>query len=171
MLNSTVSPSHAQTSPVDRGSVLIGGDASFTSVGIDNGASDGRVSQLSVNPNGQYLIRPGLAVGGDVLFTYVSDDGSNTTRYGVGPAVTYFFGRGERSYYPFVSGSFGVTHARDDNLDEDRTQTSYRGAGGLLVMLSRSVGVSGELFYQHIDNAQLQTNTFGIAFGISAFVF
>lgn len=81
------------------------------------------------------------------------------------------FGQGEHSFYPFVSGSLGITRLRDDNLDEDRTQASYRGAGGILVMLSRSVGITGELFYQRTDNDQLQTNTFGFAFGISAFLY
>jgi len=164
---------HAQTYAVDQGSLLIGGRGSFTSVATDNdGASESdRVNQLFVNPSGQYFITPGLAVGGDVLFSYASDDGSNITRYGIGPSVTYFFGRDERSYYPFVSGSVGVTRFNSGGLDEGRTQTRYRSSGGVLVMLSRSVGVTGELFYQHIDNDQLQTNAFGLAFGISAFLF
>ena len=38
-------------------------------------------------------------------------------------------------------------------------------------MLNQSVGVTGELFYQRTDNEQLQTNAFGLAFGISAFLF
>jgi hypothetical protein len=37
-------------------------------------------------------------------------------------------------------------------------------------MLSQSVGVTGELFYQRTDTERLQTSTFGLAFGISAFL-
>jgi len=173
LMSTPLITAHAQTYSVDQGSVLIGGRANVTSVETDtDGASDSdRVNQLLVNPTGQYFVTPGLAVGGDVLFSYASSDGTNVTRYGIGPAVTYFFGRGERRYYPFVSGSFGVTHARDDTLNEGRTQTRYRGSGGVLVMLSRNVGITGELFYQRIDNDQLQTNAFGLAFGFSAFLF
>ena len=110
-------------------------------------------------------------MGGDVLYSYASNDGSTVTQYGIGPAVTYFFGREERSYYPFVSGSVGVTRFNRGGLDEGRTQTRYRGSGGILVMLNQRVGVTGELFYQRTDNEQLQTDAFGLAFGISAFLF
>jgi len=173
LLGAPFNTAHGQTHAVDRGSVLIGGRVSFTSVATENdGASErNRLNQLVVNPSGQYFITPGLAVGGDVLYSYASNDGSTVTQYGIGPAVTYFFGREERSYYPFVSGSVGVTRFNRGGLDEGRTQTRYRGSGGILVMLNQRVGVTGELFYQRTDNEQLQTNAFGLAFGISAFLF
>jgi len=172
LLGTPLYTAHAQTYAVDQGSVLIGGRASFTSVATDrNGASyNDRINQLVLNPTGQYVIIPGLAVGGDVLFSYASDDGSAITQYGMGPTVTYFFGRGARSYYPFISGSVGVTHLNRGDRDEGQTQTRYRGSGGVLVMLSQSVGVTGELFYQRTDTERLQRSTFGLAFGISAFL-
>ena len=51
---------------------------------------------------------PGLAAGGEVLFWYQSLPGATSTRYGIGPKVTNFFGRGERSVYPFAWGSVGL---------------------------------------------------------------
>lgn len=173
LFSTSLSVSYAQNSPVDQGSVLVGGDASLTSTAADSdAASDDRTTQFVLNPTSQYFIIPGVAVGGDVLFGYASDGNASVTRYGIGPAATYFFGRGdERSIYPFLSGSVGVIRVRDNNLDTSGTQTSYRGAGGVLFMLTRSVGITGELFVQRTDGNQLQTNTFGLAFGVSAFVF
>lgn len=172
LFSTPLSASHAQNSPVDQGSVLIGGNASLTSTAIDSDVTtDGRTTQFILNPTSQYLIIPGVAVGGDVLFGYASDDNASVTRYGIGPAVTYFFGRGERSIYPFLSGSVGIIRARGANLDASRTQTSYRGAGGVLLKLTRSVGITGEFFVQQTDDGRLRTSTFGLAFGVSAFVF
>lgn len=159
---------HAQTYALDQSSLLLGGNASLTSTGT--GDSD-RTSSFVLNPSAQYFIAPGLAVGGDVLLEYTSSDDFSTTRYGIGPTASYFFGSGERSYYPFLSGSVRAVHTNFDGPSDGATVMTYRGSGGILIMLSRSIGVTGELFYQMQDREEFEVNTFGLAFGISAFVF
>ena len=57
------------------------------------------------------------------------------------------------------------------NGDDSDTQTGYRAAAGALYLLARHVGLTGELFYEAQGFEDLDVNTFGLAFGITAFVF
>jgi hypothetical protein len=162
---------HAQTSAIDRGSVLLDGDASFTSntAGVNN---DDRMTLLTVRPAVQYLILPGFAIGGVVSLAHSSLNGLSSTAFGVGPAVTYFFGKGERNFYPFVSGHLNLDRVIYSGDQDARNVFSYRGAGGVLLMLSRSVGLTGELFYRGQNSrGNSNSNSFGLAFGVSAFIF
>jgi hypothetical protein len=158
---------HAQTHAVDEGSFLLGGDASLTRTSVERPGDGDRSTAFNFNlhPVVQYFITPGLAVGGDVSFAYASSEGGSTNYgVGIGPSAAYFFGRGERNYYPFLSGSINASHYGG-------TALTYRGAGGMLIMLSESVGLTGELFYLAQDVNERDVSRFGLAFGISAFVF
>lgn len=161
---------YAQTSAIDRGSLLLDGDASFTSntAGVNN---EDRMTLLAVRPAVQYLILPGFAIGGVVSLAHSSLEGLSSTTFGVGPAATYFFGKGDRSFFPFVSGHVNLDR-RISNFSDSRNFFSYRGSGGVLLMLSRSVGLTGELFYRAQNSrGNSNSNSFGLAFGVSAFVF
>ncbi len=69
---------NAQSSPVDEGSVLVGGNANLATTSVDSDASsDDGTTQFALNPTGQYLIVPGVAVGGNMLFGYASNDDFN----------------------------------------------------------------------------------------------
>lgn len=161
---------HAQTSVLDHGSINIAGDAAFTSSGSGDGD---RTTQLIIRPSAQYFIIPGFAVGGNVIVTHFSRDHNSSTTIGAGPSAAYYFGRGERNVYPFISGSFTVlrTSFENDFTNQSASATGYRGSGGVLFMLSQSVGITGELFYQGQNSDDFNTNTYGLAFGVSAFVF
>lgn len=164
---------HAQTSMLDRGSINIAGDAAFTSSGSPSSGSDDRYTKLIISPTAHYFVLPGLAVGGDVVVGYASAKNSSATNFGAGPSVAYYFGRGERTVYPFISASLTLlrTISKNSVSDQSRSATAYRGSGGALLMLSRSVGITGELFYQGRNSEGNEWNTYGLAFGVSAFVF
>lgn len=164
---------HAQTSALDRGSINIAGDAAFTSSGSASNGDDDRTTQLIIRPTAQYFVIPGLALGGEVVVAHTSRDNNSSTSIGAGPSVAYYFGRGERTVHPFVSASLTVlrTSFENDFTDQSTSATAYRGSGGILLMLSRSVGITGELFYQGQNSEDFDRNTYGLAFGVSAFVF
>jgi len=179
----------AQTYPVDRGSWIVGGSASFTSQGGDDAD---RTTSVMLNPSAQFFVLPGLAVGGTLSFSYTSDDLFSTTGLGIGSAVSYYFGRGERTVYPFVSASLSIRDfsfkADGDqvgsNIDVSITGTTFDLSGGVALMVAKNVGLTGEIFYlqqnlRETDNGGSETligtdldiDRFGLRFGIAAFVF
>jgi len=166
-----------QSYPGDRGSFLIGGAASLTSstiTWVDMGGeehSDER-TRLLVAPSLQYFLVPGLAFGGQLSMGWYS--GGEWYLAG-GPALTYFFFRGERSWNLYLSGSLEIGKTWNSEMEADPTSTSYRGAGGTLFMVSSGVGIHTEVFYefQKLDNSfiDIKSNEYGLSVGISVFVF
>ena len=159
------------TYALDRGSLIIGGEASFTSSGIDG--DDDRTTTLMVNPAVQYFVRPRLALGGELNLARYSVGDQSVTLFGVGPRITYFFGGPDTRLHPLLSGSVSWVRSSYGD-DQSDSQAGYRAAAGALYRLTRSVGITGELFYQgEIENSDedLGLNTFGLQFGIAAFVF
>ena len=178
-----------QSYPVDRGSLLIGGGASLTSskTTYPQGAGGGRSSQkssyFSVRPSVQYFVVPGLALGGDVAIRRWN---GGRWSLGGGPALTYFFLKGERPWNLYLSGSFHIGKTWEPNERyEDPKFHSYRGALGTVFMVSKGVGIHTEAFYSvHEENegwvepvdgpgweSKTEQNSYGLSVGISVFVF
>ena len=169
------STASAQQHATDRGSWQIAGSASFTSTGSDDEDSD-RSTSITVNPRVRYFIIPGLALGLDATLGHSSSGNFEVTALGIGPSVTYYFG-GPARVLPYVNlnASFTTTDVNGPLVDTDASGRSFGAAGGILAMLSSAVGVTSELFYR-IDKADVETfsndtNTFGLAVGIAAFIF
>lgn len=153
----------AQSYAIDRGSLLIGGTAGFSSTGGD--FDDERTSILIIHPSVQYFVTRGLSFGGDISIQRVDRGGDARTNYGVGPSAMYFWGGAERTVYPYVSG--GVRYVRSGDSDA----FGYQAAGGAIVMLMDAVGLNGSLYYQQTEGDEFSTDSFGLALGIAAFVF
>lgn len=171
----------AQDYPVDEGSYLIGGSISFTSQGGDlyAGADDERVNTFLINPNFHYFIVPNLAIGAEVLINRASQGDVSQTTFGIGPSVSYFFGGPESSIYPFVTAGPIYSRIAIDFGEESRSASGFGGrfSGGIASMLTRNVALTGEVFYLFeslkLEDAEesLSGNTFGIQFGVTAFIF
>jgi hypothetical protein len=156
---------------IDKGSILAGGSAGFVSVGGDARA-DERISIFTFNPTVLYFPIPNVGVGGQIMFQRESSESNSKTFYGAGPTGAYFFGGEKSVVFPFLSISF-IYGKRTDEYSE----TVLRFTGGTTYMLARNVGMTGEIFYM-IENFTLENsdesvsgNTFGVAFGLSAFIF
>jgi hypothetical protein len=154
----------------------VGGSASFAS-NKPPGSSE-RTTVLDLRPALQYFVAPGLAVGGQLTLGRASSDGGTSTTLGIGPLVSYYFGPVSARVQPFVSAEFNIAENSFDSSsisDQSVTSTGVMGAAGLLLLLSNSVGVNAQLYYRHIntssDLADLDGNSYGLAFGIAAFVF
>ena len=181
----------AQSYPVDRGSWIVGGGASLTSQS-NNDDEDDRATSASISPRAQYFVLPGLALGTSVSLGYTSRDNGSSTRIGIGPTASYYFGRDARTIYPFVSAGVSISQVTVEfdtpeldfelpSLDFDNTTTSttWDLSGGLVVMIAKNVGLTGSAFYQkiNIDNdddplfLDLDTDIFGLRFGVQVFAF
>lgn len=163
----------AQSYATDRGSFVLGGAVNVSSENVPAvGEEDGRYTSILVNPRVEYFVSSGLAIGGTANLWHTRFDGDGETAYGVGPRVSYFFGRGERTLYPYLSTETSYAAFRGG----DRGSLSYAGSAGLLYMLTRAVGLNSAVFYQvqtwtGDDADDPSVHTMGLAVGISAFVF
>lgn len=165
---------HAQSYATDRGSTLLGGGASWTTnhvqQNIDGDQITTDITNVQISPAVQYFVRPGLAVGGVATFSHASHDIG--TSYGAGPAVSYYFGHGERPYYPYLSADALYLHAPNQH------NIAFGGSAGAVFMLSRSVGLDTSLHYQdvrvtlaHDSDPVVKSRSFGLAVGFTAFAF
>ena len=174
----TAAQADAQEYALDRGSLQISGSASLTSTDNDNSGDDGRVTVASVLPGLHYFVAEGLGVGGDLIFSYTSSgDDFSTRSIGIGPSVSYYFGGSESRVHPYLSARAAIASMTFDSPGGELEGSRRSGtvAGGILAMLSSSVGVTTELFYLlekfESQGQEADSNTFGLAVGIAAFVF
>ena len=174
----------AQDYATDKGSFLIGGAASLSSSGND--FEGGRSTTLSIAPSAQYFVIPGLAVGGTIGWAYASYEDFSFSTLNVGPRLSYYFGRSAQNIYPFVSAAVGYLRSSSDSgaFDQTASGTQFDVSGGATFMIARNVGLTGELFYtQRSEETDTDvgllgdittafgSDSFGLRFGISAFVF
>ena len=162
----------AQSYPTDRGSFIVGGSASLTtskaSIALLGSDEELRSTTLAVAPSAQYFVAPGLAVGGRVQSYTTWVDGESSGTFGVGPQLSYFFGRGDRRLYPYLSA--GVSYDQEVG-DSDNHGSGVNAAGGLVFMLGRQVGLDTSLGFNHVSAGTTTLQTFGLALGITAFAF
>jgi len=163
---------HAQSYAADRGSMLVGGTASFSSSATrSNGGPWNRSTRLDLGPRVQYFVLPGLAVGGDLSFSRAFGD-VTTTDYGAGPTVSYYFGRAERAWYPYVRARVGLHRVTySDGAQPSESWTGYAASGGVVLMLSREVGLDAALTYEIPSDELSDFRTLAFGLGISAFLF
>ena len=189
----------AQDSPVQRGSIQLGGTAAFTRA-RDIGNDNGWVT-LELQPRLGYFVVKGLAVSANLRYRVIWNDDQATVRdqrftdWGIGPGLTYFFATKSPRVFPFISGrtlfvrSFHTadlysspgdeTPSVPDNETRTRTR-NWQGSAGIMYMAVKHVGLTGEIFYQRskvtvgVDTPNESANEaelYGVQWGIAAFVF
>ena len=84
----------AQEYPVDKGSKMVLGGITFSSIGGDlYENSDGdRATYINVMPSFGYFVIPGLAIGADLLYDRTSQGDDTENTLGIGPKVIYAIG-------------------------------------------------------------------------------
>lgn len=184
-------------SPIQKGSIQVGGTAQF----VHEEASDlPGFNTLEVLPHVGYFITRGLAINANMYFRkeWRGDESTHTdggfSDWGIGPGLTYYASTKSRRVFPFVSArtllvrgkSYGtqwiISSAGDTTYQESVTRittTAWLASVGGLFMLSSHVGVSGELFYQHNNDAyRFQSGAsdragrrYGMQWGVTALIF
>ena len=167
------------TNPTDKGSMIVDGFASFGRSGGDGPSA----THVSINPEVLFFVAPGVAVGGSLGLSHTSNEGSSSdfSSWVVGPALKYFFVRGDEKTLPFVGAMIGFGKTSSSSNFE-LTQTRAEATGGLTWMLARHVGLIGEAYFMSfttkIEDTSAPTpipsttsNDLGVRFRVSAFVF
>jgi hypothetical protein len=164
----------AQSYALDRGSLAVAGQASFTSSRSDG--VDGRRTSYGLSPSVLYFVRPGLALGASASVGHTSFDGSSATAWTLGPTATLYFGREAAEFHPFVTATVGLGHSSFDTpVDEESvSHTRVRVGVGVLKLLTEGVGVHGQAGYERLSyggDGDGWDDNIGLAFGFSIFVF
>ncbi|MFH0733845.1 MAG: hypothetical protein V1773_05165 [bacterium] len=183
-----VSSIYSQSYAIDKGSMLISGAFSFSSAGGDlyKDSDDNNLVTMQLNTSIGYFISQGFNLGGKLLFNRSSQGDYTSTMIGIGPVVSYYFGDSQSKAYPYIGASvlyvsnsyesestyLGVTTTHETTINGS---TIYFG-GGVCYMLSKAIGLFGEVGYQ-IDNLSddddnsSSGNKINLTIGIAAFLF
>ena len=137
----------AQSYAMDRGAWTVGGSASLTHynvAGLDNGST-----AISLFPSVGYFFLPGFLVAATLQYAHSSGGGFASTGFGAGPRLAYYFGNGSASFHPYVAAGalIGSESRKFPGSTSSYGWWSWRGAGGIALLLARNVAVTGEAFY------------------------
>lgn len=144
-----------------QGSIMIGGNAGFQS-------NDGG-SLIFVQPALGFFVIDQLAVGGSIGFSSYSPElGESTTGIGIGPFVRYYF-MGEGKARVFAQGNFAWNSTKTGDLDAV-TSTTFGGGAGVDIFLNDHVAIEGFAGYSSESRGGASQGTFGISFGVQAFI-
>ncbi len=142
-------------SAIDKGSVIIGGGAAFSSLRGDlyeDGGGNG-VTILLFAPECGVFVTPHLAVGAQLIIGHLKRGDDKLYAIGVGPRLRYYFGQTSRSgsvkgtTYPYVTGGFTWGQYNDEDSDK-HTVTALSFGGGITHMVANSVGLFAEINYR-----------------------
>jgi hypothetical protein len=148
---------HAQ-GPIDKGSMLIGGEFAFNSDGGDlfENADDDRITRIAVDCPVGYFLFPGFVLGVRGAYMRTSQGDWSSTEWGVGPQLLYFFGKtgdqAKGSTYPFLRTIFLYSQISEGSDNKTKwTGTLLEFGGGVVHMLTESVGLVGSAGYQMLN--------------------
>jgi hypothetical protein len=155
LLVSLFGMAYAQNSPIDKGSKIVGGGLSFLSLG----EGDYKRNIIEFNPSFGVFVKPGLFLGGTLLYSRDSFNDYVTTSYGIGPNLRYYFGGNntrndvKETFYPYLKTDFlyykTITDYNNDMIWEDYSYKynhfNWNIGGGVQLMFSNTVGGYAEL--------------------------
>ncbi len=192
LLAATAVRTEAQKSPIQKGSIQIGGTADISHTEPAGGGSTLTIAEAF--PRAGYFVARGLAVSLNGRFRKTwADDQPNarnqgSTEWGVGPGISYYVSTRSPRLYPFISAralyNKSSSHAElipsGTKVESGVTTRVWLGSLGALFMLADHVGLTSEAFYQRNDNtarispsteASSKSNTYGLQWGITAFIY
>jgi hypothetical protein len=167
----------AANSPIDKGSVILGGSASFSSMSGDlYKVGDNSTTLILLSPSVGYFVSPGLELGAKIVFSSISIGGSSASSFTFGPEVGYYFGSGTRaevkgSVYPYLKGFFLLNSSEGDKM------TTFGGKGGINYMLSNAVALDAGASFQSDSykpdgaTSSVSGSVMTIGVGVTAFIF
>jgi len=173
----------AQDSPVDKGSFMISGQASYTSLGGDlfEDYAGNSINLIAINPGIGYFTTPGFMIGGDFSILHASwSDDADATLIGLGPKIAYFFNakqdRTEQkgAFYPYIE-AFGQYFSVSLG-NNDASAFLYGGKVGFISMITNSVAIDAAVTYSGLsfkpDGADdsISGNILSVGVGLSQFI-
>ncbi len=166
----------AEERPVDRGSFIIGGSFSY----FIYPGYDPDISGFFAQPEFQYFIMRGLAVGADVYYEYYKRGAGRTTQFGIGPSAAYYMSLKDPRGYPFAKAAAIYHHARHKAFASESSWNDFKfkGSIGYAYFIGKNISIAGSLDYTferyEFFNQELPGywhEVFGLSFGLKAFIY
>ncbi|MBN1998062.1 hypothetical protein JW935_10950 [candidate division KSB1 bacterium] len=174
----------AQNYPTDAGSMMFGGDVSWTSAKGDlyENSTGEKMVTFEMDPSFSYFFIPGLAAGVNVLVEKVSQGDVSNTTLGIGPRLTWFPIRPDKramiegATMPYVGAAYILLkNVKDAGSNEvEATGSMIKLGAGVLYLMANNFGFYGELSYSmdelKRENLDAQSgNQFRFAIGLKVF--
>jgi hypothetical protein len=180
ILASVTTRAATQTYAMDRGVWLLSGSASLAH-SKSSGSSSGHTG-LGITTTAGYFVVPGLALSANFQFGHSAGEGATATSYGVGPGISYYFGRANTKLHPYLAAAALYQHQSFSNSGVSTStwhSFTYTGSGGLALLVARNVGATGEVYYMHSNSKASSPNNvttgsstqYGTRFGLAIFIY
>ena len=169
--------------PFAVGSMTLSGNVYYMSQTgelYENSDSDG-LSTVTITPRFGYFIAPGLMLGATVDFIKVSVGDYAESILALGPQVGYYFGTNRDrtvisgAVYPYFTWFATIGSINYEYLSDNFTAKSVGLTGGVVVMMSNSVGLDIGLRYSsdswRYNAADASGTTIQVGAGIASFIF
>jgi len=175
----TINYTHAQKAPADKGSILLSGGLMFSDIGGDLYESgNGKLLSLQISQSYLSFIKPGLGVGSEVFFGYQKQGNNSLMSFAVGPQLAYYVSSNYQpevikgKIYPFIRTSilFEVVNNKINRSTQSENGFIYYIGGGIMVMLTNSVGLNFEIAYQEEKYNDQSGNSINFMIGIVTFL-
>jgi long-subunit fatty acid transport protein len=178
----------------NKGSFLIGGDASFTSSTTSSNGNETKLTQISINPTVGYFIIDNLVVGASLPMSYAKSKfsltqfDSKTTSLTLGPLVRYYIPVGKVAFFAEGIYAFGIIDTEWPIFDpimgsivvmNNNGKDKKLSLGiGTTYFVNESVGIEVGLFYTHrkteYENSEIipdyDTEAFNIRVGLQFYL-
>lgn len=148
----------AQNSPIDKGSFMLTGQASYTSLGGDlaDELFGESMNLIIINPGIGYFISEGFMIGGDVAILSASwGEDEDVSFLGFGPTIGYYFNTGQTrtkikgAFYPYIKGFFQMQSI--SLYDADASNFMFGGKVGFDAMLTNSVAIDAGITFSKLS--------------------
>ena len=153
-----------------KGSVMIGGNAGFTSTKYPGFIEDFTVTSITVAPMAAFFVSDQFAVGGSINLTILGGDADGSS-IAASPLARYYFNNsGSSRFFGQAAVSFGSI-----DPGEGADSQSFFGYGvlaGVDFFLNSNVAIEAGLGFnsQKAKDDNDPTNTFGLVVGVAAFI-
>ncbi len=151
-----------------QGNMIVGGTAGFSS----SRTGDFKTSTVGLRPSLRYFVIDRLAIGADVTIAASNYDGSKSSTLGIGPSVRYYFTAEQpMAFFGEAGFNFSLLSYSSDFIDDTNSAGINFGVGGDY-FLNDHVAIEALLGLDSYKTktATKRTNTFGLQFGVVAFI-
>lgn len=166
---------------LDKGSIAIGGTASYSRAGGEIQGFNKKTT-ASLSPFAYFFTSQNVAFGAELfLENSARDQGESSTTLGIGPSALFTFADSTYSWYPFLQTSALLAWISQSS-PYTTTASTVNGtgfgleiAGGGTYMIGRRVGITALLYYQvqwfTADSESKTGNQYGLRLGLTGFLF
>jgi hypothetical protein len=154
---------------INRGDIMLGGSASFSSVSFSG--QSGSITVIELSPNVGYFFANGFAGGLLTSVQSLSQPGEPTTsNYSVAPFLRFYFLPPMQKVNVFVQASygFGSTSVNGQSISSNE----YAFAAGPSIFLTPAVALDISVRYASLgySGSSTRQNTFGAGLGFQVFL-